>query len=225
MLNYSMSTAISTTDLPTLDDAGLDLLFRKGRTSNSFSTEPVSVETLKEIYEVAKFGPTQANSQPWHLAFLTSDEAKARLLPHMGEGNRAKTGTAPVVAIVAADGDFNENMPEVFPHAPDAKHWFGDLDNRHDVARFNVGLQAGYLITTIRAFGLAAGPMTGYDADGINNEFSAMASRTSGSTVPRSSPTSTAPARAASITARSSSSAPWEYTYAPSSASWPGGMQ
>jgi 3-hydroxypropanoate dehydrogenase len=177
MLNYSMSTAISTTNLPTLDDSGLDLLFRKGRTSNSFSTEPVSVETLKEIYEVAKFGPTQANSQPWHLVFLTSDEAKARLLPHMGEGNRAKTGTAPVVAIVAADGDFNENMPEVFPHAPDAKHWFGDLDNRHDVARFNVGLQAGYLITTIRAFGLAAGPMTGYDADGINNEFFAGTNR------------------------------------------------
>lgn len=165
-----MTTAV-TTALPRLDDAGLDLLFREGRTANTFSDEPVSLETIREIYEVAKFGPTQANSQPWHLVFLTSDEAKARLLPHMADGNRDKTATAPVVAIVAADADFNAHMSEVFPHAPGAENWFGDLDNRHDVARFNTGLQVGYLITTIRAHGLAAGPMTGFDNAAIDAEF------------------------------------------------------
>ncbi|NLC97778.1 MAG: malonic semialdehyde reductase [Actinomycetales bacterium] len=174
-----MSTLISTTDLPALDDAGLDLLFRKGRTSNSFSAEPVALETLRDIYDVAKFGPTQANSQPWQLVFLTSDEAKVRLLPHMSDGNRAKTGTAPVVAIVASDADFNEHMPEVFPHAPESKDWFGDLENRREVAKFNVGLQVGYLITTIRAFGLAAGPMTGFDNAGVDAEFFAGTNRRS----------------------------------------------
>lgn len=171
-----MNTAVKTA-LPRLDDAGLDLLFRQGRTSNTFSDEPVSLETIQEIYEVAKFGPTQANSQPWHLVFLTSDAAKARLLPHMSDGNRDKTGAAPVVAIVASDADFNEHMPEVFPHAPGAKDWFGDLDNRHEVAKFNTGLQAGYLITTIRAFGLAAGPMTGFDAEAVDAEFFAGTNR------------------------------------------------
>lgn len=172
----STTTALKS-QLPRLDDAGLDLLFRQGRTSNSFSPEPVSLDTLKNIYEVAKFGPTQANSQPWQLVFLTSDEAKTRLLPHMSEGNRDKTATAPVVAIVAADADFNKHMPEVFPHAPESKGWFGDLDSRHSVARFNTGLQVGYLITTIRAHGLAAGPMTGFDAEGINSEFFADTNR------------------------------------------------
>lgn len=166
-----------TSRLPRLDDSGLDLLFREGRTSNTFSPEPVELETLKSIYEVAKFGPTQANSQPWHLVFLTSDEAKARLLPHMSDGNRGKTGTAPVVAIVASDADFNEHMPEVFPHAPESKDWFGDLDSRRDVAKFNTGLQVGYLITTIRAHGLAAGPMTGFGAEAIDAEFFAGTNR------------------------------------------------
>ena len=154
-----------------LDDQALDLLFREGRTSNTFSDEPVSADTLREIYETAKFGPTEANSQPWRIVFITTDEAKSRLLPHMSDGNRGKTATAPVVALVAADSDFNENMPKVFPHAPDAKNWFGDLESRTRVAEFNTGLQVGYLITTIRAFGLAAGPMSGFDKEAVAKEF------------------------------------------------------
>lgn len=156
---------------PVLDDHSLDILFRKGRTANTFSPEPVSEETLRQIYEVAKFGPTAANSQPWRIVFLTSEEAKNRLLPHMSEGNRGKTATAPVVAIVGADADFHENMERVFPHAPGAKDWFGDLESRARTAEFNTGLQIGYLITTIRAFGLAAGPMNGFDSEAVDKEF------------------------------------------------------
>lgn len=160
-----------------LDDQALDTLFREGRTANSFSDEPVPAELLQEIYEIAKYGPTAANSQPLRIVFLTTDEAKARLLPHMSEGNRAKTATAPVVAILAADGDFHERMPEVFPHAPESRNWFGDLEARRRTAEFNAGLQVAYTIMAVRAVGLAAGPMNGFDHAGVDAEFFAGTNR------------------------------------------------
>lgn len=151
--------------------AAIREIFSNQRTANSFTSEPVPAETLREIYEVVKFGPTAANSQPMRIVFLTNDDAKARLLPHMSDNNRAKTSQAPVVAIVAADADFNEHQPEVFPHAPESKNWFGDVTARRDMSRFNTGIQLGYFISTIRAFGLAAGPQTGFNAAAIDAEF------------------------------------------------------
>lgn len=164
-------TSATLDHLARLDDQALDTLFREGRTANSFSDEPVPAATLREIYEIAKFGPTAANSQPLRVVFLTTDESKQRLLPLMSEGNRSKTAMAPVVAILAADADFNERMPEVFPHAPESQHWFGDLESRRRVAEFNAGLQVGYLIMAVRAVGLAAGPMNGFDHEAVDAEF------------------------------------------------------
>ncbi|MFD1859270.1 malonic semialdehyde reductase [Aeromicrobium camelliae] len=164
-------TSATLDHLTRLDEQALDTLFREGRTANSFSDEPVPAATLEEIYEIAKFGPTAANSQPLRIVFLTTDESKQRLLPLMSEGNRGKTAMAPVVAILAADADFNERMPELFPHAPESKDWFGDLESRRRVAEFNAGLQVGYLIMAVRAVGLAAGPMNGFDHDAVDAEF------------------------------------------------------
>src|SRR5690606_32229584 len=96
-----MSSTSTLTHVTPIDDHALDVLFRAGRTANSFTDEPVSTETLRELYEIAKYGPTAANSQPLRIVFLTTDEAKARLLPLMSDGNRPKTSTAPVVAILA----------------------------------------------------------------------------------------------------------------------------
>lgn len=146
-------------------------IFTQHRTANSFADIPVSPETLREIYEVVKFGPTAANSQPMRIVYVTSEAGKSRLLPLMSDGNRAKTGQAPAVAIVGADADFHEHMPEVFPHAPESRDWFGDLDARRAVSRFNTGIQLGYFISVIRGFGLAAGPQTCFDHDGIDAEF------------------------------------------------------
>jgi len=174
-----MTVTATLEHLRPVSDEAIDTLFRSGRTSNSFSDEPVSAETLREIYEIAKFGPTAANSQPLRIVFLTTDEAKARLLPLMSDGNRPKTSTAPVVAILAADADFNERMPDVFPHAPESKDWFGDLESRRRVSEFNAGLQIGYLITAVRAVGLAAGPMNGFDHDAVDAEFFAGTNRRS----------------------------------------------
>ena len=156
----------------TLPDPTLDLLFREARTSNTFSDEPVSVEQVREVFELVKMGPTMMNIQPMRLLLVEKGEGRDRLLPLMAEGNRVKTASAPVVAIIAADVDFHELMSAHFPPKPDAGDMFaGDAAARADIARYNAALQTGYFIVGIRAAGLTAGPMGGYDGAGIDAEF------------------------------------------------------
>ena len=154
-----------------LDDETLDLLFREARTANSFSPDPVSDDQLQAIYDLVKYGPTLMNAQPLRIVAIRSAEAKERLLPHMAEGNRAKTASAPVTLVLGYDVDFHEQLPVTFPHLPEAKDRFADEGARHAVGRDNAFLQIGYLILAIRAAGLAAGPMGGFDRDGVDAEF------------------------------------------------------
>jgi nitroreductase len=155
----------------TLDKTAQDQLFRTARTANSFSAEPVTEEQLRAIFDLAQWGPSSMNSEPLRVVYLTSDEAKARLLPGMGEGNRAKTSTAPAVAILAYDTDFHEKLIKTFPHAPGAKDYFLDDAARAAAAKLNASLQVGYFILSVRAAGLAAGPMTGFDNAAVDAEF------------------------------------------------------
>ncbi|MFJ8437396.1 malonic semialdehyde reductase [Kitasatospora griseola] len=155
-----------------LDAAAQDLLFREARTANTFSDEPVSDEQIQAIYELVKFGPTAFNQQPLRIVLVRSEEGRARLVQHMAEGNQAKTSTAPLVAILAADNEFHEELPTQLPHFPQAKDmFFSERSVRESSATLNGALQAAYFIVGVRAAGLAAGPMTGYDAAGINKEF------------------------------------------------------
>lgn len=154
-----------------LADEAQDLLFREARTANTFSDEPVTDDQIRAIYDLVKWAPTSMNQQPLRLVLVRSDEGKQRLLPHLMEGNRAKTEAAPLVAILAADTEFHENLPRVFPHLPEAKNIFADDDFREHHARLNATLQVAYFILGVRAAGLAAGPMTGLDPEGVNKEF------------------------------------------------------
>ncbi|GAA2331511.1 malonic semialdehyde reductase [Saccharopolyspora halophila] len=154
-----------------LDAEAQALLFREARTANTFSDEPVTDEQMRAVYELIKWGPTSMNQQPLRIVLLRSDEAKARLLPHLMEGNRGKTEQAPLVALLAADTDFHENLPKTFPIKPDAKDIFAEPGFRESNARLNATLQIGYFFLGIRSAGLAVGPMTGFDAAGVNAEF------------------------------------------------------
>ncbi|NUT34193.1 MAG: malonic semialdehyde reductase [Hamadaea sp.] len=154
-----------------LDQTAQDLLFREARTANSFTDEPVTDEQIQAIYDLVKYAPTSLNMQPLRIVLVRTPEARQRLVDALGDGNKAKTAAAPLTAILAADHDFHERLPEVFPHAPGAKDWFAEEEARVQAGRFNGALQVGYFILGVRAAGLAAGPMTGFDADRINKEF------------------------------------------------------
>ena len=150
-----------------LNDAALDQLFRTARTYNAFSGQ-VSDATLRDLYELLKLGPTQANTR---FVFVKSAQAKAKLGPALDKGNYNKTMAAPVTVIVARDLDFHEKMPYLFPHV-DAKAWFdGPRANRETPALRNTALQSAYLILAARALGLDAGPMIGFDAAKVDEAF------------------------------------------------------
>jgi 3-hydroxypropanoate dehydrogenase len=149
-----------------------NLLFREARTANAFTDELVTEEDFRAIYELAKWGPTAMNSQPLRVVLVQSSEARARLLPLMSEGNRAKTEAAPLVAILAADYDFHDEFPKTFPAFPGARDIFAaDEAARADSAELSAGLQVGYFVVGVRAAGLAAGPMGGFDAAAVSREF------------------------------------------------------
>ncbi|MEV2212998.1 malonic semialdehyde reductase [Streptomyces sp. NPDC050997] len=155
-----------------LDPAAQDLLFREARTANTFTDEPVTEEQVQAIYDLVKYGPTAFNQTPLRITLVRSAEARERLVQHMAEGNQAKTSTAPLVAILAADNEFHEELPQLFPAFPQLKDaYFSERPAREGAAALNAALQAAYFIVGVRAAGLAAGPMTGFDFEGVRKEF------------------------------------------------------
>ncbi|MEV0096062.1 malonic semialdehyde reductase [Streptomyces sp. NPDC050738] len=155
-----------------LDPAAQDLLFREARTANTFTDEPVTEEQVQAIYDLVKFGPTAFNQSPLRITLVRSPEARERLVNLMAEGNQPKTATAPLVAILSADNEFHDELPALLPHFPQAKDmFFSERPVREQAALVNATLQAGYFIVGVRAAGLAAGPMTGFDFAGVQKEF------------------------------------------------------
>ncbi|MDV6280189.1 malonic semialdehyde reductase [Rhodococcus jostii] len=162
----------SNSTIECLDDAARDLLFAGARTVNNFASTPVSDAALAQIWEMVRWAPTAANSQPLRVQFVRTDDSRRRLLEHLDVGNREKTTSAPVTAILAVDSGFHEHLPHLLPIRPQIREVFAANDTlRERTGNFNAALQAGYFILAIRAAGLAAGPMAGFDSTGMDTEF------------------------------------------------------
>ena len=157
-----------------IDEAALDALFHKARTANAFTDAPVTDAQLHQMVELMQLGPTATNGQPARIVFLRSAEARERLRPALSAGNLDKTMGAPVIAIIAFDTRFHENLPRVFPHNPAAMSWFDGDDKKagREAAAFrNSSMQGGYFILAARAVGLDCGPMSGFDNAKVDAEF------------------------------------------------------
>ncbi|HOB94518.1 MAG TPA: malonic semialdehyde reductase [Aquabacterium sp.] len=154
-----------------LSNDALARLFTEARTQNGYLPTPVSDDTLRQLYDLVKFGPTAANSGPARFQFVRSAEGKQKLLGCVSAGNVAKVTQAPVTVIIGMDLEFHEQLPRLFPHA-DARSWFaGKPQAIHDSAFRNSSLQGGYLILAARALGLDCGPMSGFDAAKMDAAF------------------------------------------------------
>lgn len=154
-----------------LNAAALDTLFREARTFNAFSDRPVPEDLLRQVYELAKWGPTASNTGPARFLFLTTDAAKARLLPHLSKSNGAKAIGAAVQCVVAYDLDFAQHIPTLFPHNPGSAAWYADPKVAEETAFRSGTLQGAYLILACRALGLDCGPMSGFSKSGVDAEF------------------------------------------------------
>ena len=159
------------TDDTMLNDAVLDLLFRTPRSTHAFTSQPVTDETIRQLYELLKWGPTAWNAQPGRYVFVRSPEAKARLAPALSSGNRAKTLAAPVTAVVAFDTRFFDRLDEWAPGSTGRELLSKDAALAEVTAFRNGTLQGAYLILAARALGLAAGPMSGFNAALVDREF------------------------------------------------------
>jgi 3-hydroxypropanoate dehydrogenase len=150
----------------------LDKLFLEARTHNKWQDRPAPDDLLRQLVDIMKMGPTSANQSPARILFVKSAEGKARLAPHLSEGNRAKTMSAPVCAIIGYDLRFYDHLPKLFPHT-DAKSWFdGKPAEQIETSAFRNGtLQGAYFIIAARSLGLDAGPMSGFDNAGVDREF------------------------------------------------------
>ncbi|MGH8676028.1 MAG: malonic semialdehyde reductase [Burkholderiales bacterium] len=156
-----------------LNNEALDCIFRKARTHNGFSGEVTDAQ-LRAIWDLAKWGPTTANTQPERILFLRSRQAKERLKPHLSPGNLDKTMAAPVTAIIAFDLKFYDLLPRTFPHNLKMRDNFAGEDKKPLVqitALRNGSLQGAYFIIAARALGIDTGPMSGFDNAGVDQEF------------------------------------------------------
>ncbi len=146
-------------------------LFTEARTQNGWRDTPVTDRQLHDLYELMKWGPTSANCSPARMIFVRGDEARKKLVACMGEKNQPKVAEAPVTVIIGMDTAFYEHLPKLFPHA-DAKSWFvGKPKMISDTAFRNSSLQGAYLMLAARALGLDCGPMSGFDADNLDEAF------------------------------------------------------
>jgi 3-hydroxypropanoate dehydrogenase len=155
-----------------LTDEALDLLFREARTPNVWLKRAVSDDTLRQLYNLAKWGPTSANAGPARFIFIRSEKAKERLRPTLSRGNVAKTMSAPVTIIIAYDLKFYDKLPKLFPNNPAMRDVFANNPQLIEAtAKRNSSLQGAYLILAARALGLECGPMSGFDNAKVDEEF------------------------------------------------------
>jgi 3-hydroxypropanoate dehydrogenase len=162
-----------------LSDRDLDIIFRTARTHNGWENTPVSEAQMQALYDLARLGPTSANCSPARFVFVSSAQAKAKLVACVSDGNKKKVETAPLTIIIGQDAKFYDKIPQLFPHAPDARNWFAhDEAVAHTTMFRNASLQGAYLIIAARALGLDTGPMSGFDAAAIDAAFFANTSVT-----------------------------------------------
>lgn len=155
-----------------LDARALAQTFVDAHTATQFASRPVDDATLHALYDLCKWGPTSMNCQPMRLVFVRSEAAKARLKPCLSPGNVDKTMAAPVTAIVASDSSFFEHLPTQFQAFAGAREMFaGNAALAAETALRNSSLQGAYLMVAARMLGLAAGPMSGFDAARLNEAF------------------------------------------------------
>ena len=154
-----------------LDANALDQLFRTAHTAYAWQDRPVPDTKLQEVYDLLRWAPTSANSSPARFVFIRTREGKEKLRPALSAGNVERTMSAPVTVIVAQDSHFYDELPKLSPHA-DARSWFADNWSLADqTATRNATLQGAYLILAVRAVGLDAGPMSGFDNWKVDEAF------------------------------------------------------
>jgi nitroreductase len=125
-----------------------DLLARRW-SPRAFDERLVEADTLRTLFEAARWAPSSNNEQPWRFIVATKehDAGWNRLFECLVEGNRKWAVHAPVLALSIASMNFAGN---------------GTL-NRH--AFHDTGLATENLVLQAAAHGLMVRQMAGFDVE------------------------------------------------------------
>ena len=154
-----------------LSESALAQLFTEARSHHHFRPDPVSDETLHTLYELCKWGPTSVNSNPARILYIRSPAEKERLLPHLLGSNVEQVRAAPIVAIVAYDAHYLDQITRLFPAVDVRPYFAGNEGLIRDTAFRNSTLQGAYFIMAARALGLDVCPMSGFNNAGVDEAF------------------------------------------------------
>jgi nitroreductase len=128
-------------------DAPVDPQFLDRWSPRAFSPEPIDPDTIRSLFEAARWAPSAGNEQPWMYVYATEAEQRARFLDVLDESNQQWAKNAPMLAFVIARLTISKN----------------GRPNR--TARFDTGSSWISLAFEARNLGLYAHAMGGFNAD------------------------------------------------------------
>lgn len=113
----------------------------------AFSDNPVSPETLRSLFEAARWAPSSSNEQPWAFIVGTKDDLEThnKILNTLVEFNQGWAKHAPVLAIAVSQMEFARNK----------------TPNRN--AFYDTGAAVAHLTAEATSRGLFVHQMAGFD--------------------------------------------------------------
>lgn len=113
----------------------------------AFSSEEISEENIKTLFEAARWAPSCFNEQPWRFVYARRQDDLKRFRSTLGEGNQIWANRAPLLVLVFSKKHFTQN---------------GKL-NRWSA--FDTGAAWMSLALQANQLGLYSHAMGGFDAD------------------------------------------------------------
>lgn len=112
---------------------------------------PVSGETIKSLFEAARWAPSSSNEQPWAYLYATKDQPELweKIFDSLMEGNKLWTREAPLLVVSMVRKNFLKN------------------DKPNGSARFDLGAANAFLSLQATHLGLNVHQMGGFEKDKI----------------------------------------------------------
>lgn len=130
-----------------LTEAEIDSMFYDRWSPRSFSSETLTDEQIKSLFEAARWSPSCFNEQPWLFLYATNEEDRKLFLTALAEKNQSWAKNAPLLIFLCVKLNFDYN----------------NKPNSH--AQFDAGAAWLSLALQARKLGLYSHAMAGFDKD------------------------------------------------------------
>ncbi|BDH45851.1 oxygen-insensitive NAD(P)H-dependent nitroreductase NfsB [Salmonella enterica subsp. enterica serovar Choleraesuis] len=166
-------------------EAILEMLLRQRFTAKAYdNSRKLTDEEKRVILDLLRFSPSSVNIQPWHFFVVENDEARARIMPAVMEGNVSKVTNASMTVVFAMPTELTEAHYQALleREQEDGRYADDEARAREDgVRRFFTGLNSktpeqqrawmtrqvyislGFLLLGVSTLGLDATPLEGFD--------------------------------------------------------------